>query len=115
MAIRRSRRPRSVRLEAGTATHTGRIRASNQDAVGMVDDLFVVADGMGGHRGGEVAAAEAGVGDLNGSLAGQLAVVFGETDFSAAAKIVLTISPQSAGETTVRLGMERIIDASSSP
>ncbi len=59
MAIRRSRRPRSVRLEAGTATHTGRIRASNQDAVGMVDDLFVVADGMGGHRGGEVAAAEA--------------------------------------------------------
>ena len=59
MAIRRSRRPRSVRLEAGTATHTGRIRTSNQDAVGMVDDLFVVADGMGGHRGGEVAAAEA--------------------------------------------------------
>jgi len=48
-----------VRLVAGTATHTGQIRASNQDAVGMVDDLFVVADGMGGHRGGEVAAAEA--------------------------------------------------------
>ena len=59
MAIRRSRRPRSVRLEAGTATHKGRIRTSNQDAVGMVDDLFVVADGMGGPRGGEVAAAEA--------------------------------------------------------
>ena len=59
MAIRRSHRPRSVRLVAGTATHTGQIRASNQDAVGMVDDLFVVADGMGGHRGGEVAAAEA--------------------------------------------------------
>ena len=36
----------------------------------------------------KVAAAEAGVGDLNGSLAGQLAVVFGETDFSATAKIV---------------------------
>ena len=59
MAIRRSHRPRSVRLVAGTATHTGQIRASNQDAVGMADDLFVVADGMGGHRGGEVAAAEA--------------------------------------------------------
>ena len=59
MAIRRSHRPRSVRLVAGTATHTGQIRTSNQDAVGMADDLFVVADGMGGHRGGEVAAAEA--------------------------------------------------------
>ena len=42
MAIRRSRRPRSVRLEAGTATHTGRIRTSNQDAVGMVDDLRIM-------------------------------------------------------------------------
>mgnify|MGYP006094598643 CR=1 FL=1 len=34
------------------------------------------------------AASEAGVGDLNGSLTGQIAVVFGESDFSAAAKAV---------------------------
>jgi large subunit ribosomal protein L10 len=35
-----------------------------------------------------IAAKEAGVGDLNGSLAGQLAVVTGQRDVSAAAKVV---------------------------
>jgi large subunit ribosomal protein L10 len=41
-----------------------------------------------------IAAKEAGVSDLNGSLAGQLAVVTGKKDISAAAKVVKTFGTE---------------------
>jgi protein phosphatase len=46
-----------VKLAAASATDQGRVRTNNEDAF-LIDDqraLFAVADGMGGHRGGEVA------------------------------------------------------------
>jgi protein phosphatase len=43
-------------LRSGSATDTGLVRSVNQDLAVETPNLFAVADGMGGHAGGEVAA-----------------------------------------------------------
>lgn len=45
-----------MNLRGGWASDVGRIRTNNQDVALYVGDLYAVADGMGGHVGGEVAA-----------------------------------------------------------
>jgi protein phosphatase len=42
-------------LKHGVATDTGNVRPQNEDAYVASDQLFAVADGMGGHNAGEVA------------------------------------------------------------
>lgn len=46
-----------VELHSGAATDVGRVRESNQDSFLAATPVFVVADGMGGHQGGEIASA----------------------------------------------------------
>jgi protein phosphatase len=46
-----------VELLSGAMTDVGHVRETNQDALLASPPVFVVADGLGGHQGGEVASA----------------------------------------------------------
>jgi protein phosphatase len=46
-----------VELHHGAATDVGRVRQVNEDAYVAVPPVYAVADGMGGHEGGDVASA----------------------------------------------------------
>ena len=67
-----------MRVEVGAATDIGRVREVNEDSFLVEAPLYAVADGMGGHKGGDVASSlaletvEAMFRDGDGTLADQV-------------------------------------------
>ena len=59
-----------MKVAWGAATHVGMLRQQNEDAFVAQTDVFVVADGMGGHNAGEVASALAVKGMLEAARIG---------------------------------------------
>ena len=49
----------AYRLRVGSKTDVGRARDRNEDSYLLKEPLFAIADGMGGHRGGDVASSMA--------------------------------------------------------
>ena len=45
----------AMKVRVGATTDIGRVREGNEDSYLVLEPLYAVADGMGGHRGGEVA------------------------------------------------------------
>lgn len=76
-----------TRFAWGAASDTGRVRQGNEDSYLVVDGLFAVADGMGGHQAGEVAS--------------HLALETLQTEFTAAGTDVLVRAVENANHTLV--------------
>ncbi len=100
---------RKIELHYGAATDVGRVREVNEDAFLADPPVFVVADGMGGHEGGDVASAI--VVEEFGALAGQ------EYDARGGAEQVATTLPrQPAPDRGVRrAGRPGAADAGGTP
>ena len=79
-------------LRWGSALHVGQVRQVNQDQVLVQEGLFAVADGMGGHRAGEVAS--------------EVAVDTIRTDFAEPSAERLVAAVQHANATVVSLARE---------
>ena len=94
-------------LKQGVATDTGNVRPQNEDAYVASDQLFAVADGMGGHNAGEVASALATTLLLERAVGQTLTPEW----FVEAITLINRTIHESAAESTERRGMGTTICA----
>lgn len=94
-------------MKAGAETHTGLVRPANEDAYCIVPDpagdylLLAVADGMGGHEGGEIASALA-LSELGRCVASRM------NDTAANPIAVLAAAMDSANTAVYRTSVHRL-------
>ena len=100
-------------FRAGGVTDTGQARAVNQDSLLVLEGrLYAVADGMGGHRGGEVASAlalESLAGDLG--EASTAALVAGVTRANHTVYTRSSQDPELRGMGTTLVALALVLDA----
>ena len=100
-----------IRATVGSCTDVGQLRDGNEDSFVVVDGLYFVADGMGGHSAGEVASAIAvkTLADLHTSAEGGLADEDQVADAVSTANLAIFMEaiedPSKAGMGTTLTGL----------